>query len=427
MSGNEHKQQKLNVKYADSSLKLDKAQLEFMKLIEEQNLERVQKLKRLRRNNLMTAGALITSVVGIYAYSILSVKQEKFLDDFEEPRKKKKKTNMSTAAVRVLKSGLRLPPLPTLRDIVKLYNLRAVKQLSQNFLMDERLTDKIVKQCGRIDSKDVVLEVGPGPGGITRSIIRREPKHIVVVEKDARFLPTLELLRECVAPLNIQMQIFVDDILTFNIENHLPDITQRLHLIGNLPFSISTRLLINWLEDVSLRRGAFRRHDTCMTLTFQKEVAERICAPFGHEQRCRLSVMSQIWTQPFLKFVIPGTAFVPKPEVDVGVVKLMPLKEPKTTLDFRLVEKVVRHIFNMRQKYCRRGFGTLFPPDQRESVTFELFKEADVEDTLRPFQLSVDECLRLATAYSNFIQKNPEVESYNFRAPKREAFEAKVS
>lgn len=87
MSGNEHKQQKLNVKYADSSLKLDKAQLEFMKLIEEQNLERVQKLKRVRRNNLMTAGALITSVVGIYAYSILSVKQEKFLDDFEEPRK----------------------------------------------------------------------------------------------------------------------------------------------------------------------------------------------------------------------------------------------------------------------------------------------------------------------------------------------------
>lgn len=87
MSGNEHKQQKLNVKYADSSLKLDKAQLEFMKLIEEQNLERVQKLRRLRRNNLMTAGALITSVVGIYAYSILSVKQEKFLDDFEEPRK----------------------------------------------------------------------------------------------------------------------------------------------------------------------------------------------------------------------------------------------------------------------------------------------------------------------------------------------------
>uniref|UniRef100_A0A1B0BRU2 rRNA adenine N(6)-methyltransferase n=1 Tax=Glossina palpalis gambiensis TaxID=67801 RepID=A0A1B0BRU2_9MUSC len=399
MSGNEHKQQKLNVKYADPSLKLDKAQLEFMKLIEEQNLERVQKLKRLRRNNLITAGALITSVVGIYAYSILS-------------------SNMSEAAVRVLKSGLRLPPLPTLRDIVKLYNLRAVKQLSQNFLMDERLTDKIVKQCGRMDSNDVILEVGPGPGGITRSIIRREPKHIVLVEKDARFVPTLELLRECAASLNIQVQIFVDDILTFNIENHLPDITQRLHLIGNLPFAISTRLLINWLEDVSLRRGAFRRPDTCMTLTFQKEVAERICAPLGHEQRCRLSVMSQIWTQPFLKFVIPGAAFVPKPEVDVGVVKLMPLKEPKTTLDFSLVEKVVRHIFNMRQKYCRRGFETLFPPDQRESVTFELFKEADVEDTVRPFQLSVDECLRLATAYSNFIQNNPEVESYNFRAPK---------
>lgn len=326
---------------------------------------------------------------------------------------------MSDAAVRILKSGLRLPPLPTLRDIVKLYNLRAVKQLSQNFLMDERLTDKIVKQCGQINSNDVILEVGPGPGGITRSIIRREPKRLILVEKDARFLPTLEQLRECAKVLNIEVDIFIDDILRFNMENHLPAISQRLHLIGNLPFSISTRLLINWLEDVSMRRRAFQSSCTTMTLTFQKEVAERICAPVGHEQRCRLSVMSQIWTHPMLKFIIPGKAFVPKPEVDVGIVKLIPLKEPKTTLDFRLVEKVVRHIFNMRQKYCRRGFETLFPPDQRESITFELFKEADVKDTLRPFQLSVDECLRLATVYSNFIQEKPEVASYNFRGPKQ--------
>lgn len=326
---------------------------------------------------------------------------------------------MSDAAVRILKSGLRLPPLPTLRDIVKLYNLRAVKQLSQNFLMDERLTDKIVKQCGQINSNDVILEVGPGPGGITRSIIRREPKRLILVEKDARFLPTLEQLRECAKVLNIEVDIFIDDILRFNMENHLPAISQRLHLIGNLPFSISTRLLINWLEDVSMRRRAFQSSYTTMTLTFQKEVAERICAPVGHEQRCRLSVMSQIWTRPMLKFIIPGKAFVPKPEVDVGIVKLIPLKEPKTTLDFRLVEKVVRHIFNMRQKYCRRGFETLFPPDQRESITFELFKEADVKDTLRPFQLSVDECLRLATVYSNFIQEKPEVASYNFRGPKQ--------
>lgn len=325
---------------------------------------------------------------------------------------------MSEAAVRILKSGMRLPPLPTLRDLVKLYKLQALKQLSQNFLMDERITDKIVKCAGRIDPRDVVLEVGPGPGGITRSILRRQPQRLILVEKDARFLPTLELLRDCAKPLNLQVDIFVDDILRFDIDTHLTDTTQRLHLIGNLPFSISTRLLINWFEDLSLRHKAFRRNDTCMTLTFQKEVADRICAPLGHEQRSRLSIMSQIWTQPILKFTIPGKAFVPKPDVDVGVVKLVPLKQPKTDLPFPLVEKVVRHIFNMRQKYCRRGYGTLFPPEQRDDLCFELFKQADVEDTVRPFQLSVEECIRLATVYKECIDNNPEIASYDFRAPK---------
>ncbi|XP_030372098.1 dimethyladenosine transferase 1, mitochondrial [Scaptodrosophila lebanonensis] len=325
---------------------------------------------------------------------------------------------MPQAAARVLTSGMRLPPLPTIRDLVKLYKLQAMKQLSQNFLMDERLTDKIVKSAGRIDPRDVVLEVGPGPGGITRSILRRQPQRLMLVEKDPRFTETLELLRECAQPLEIQVDIYHADILRFNIEQHLPDTTQRVHLIGNLPFSISTRLLINWYADLAARRGAFRRNDTCMTLTFQKEVAERICAQLGSEQRCRLSVMSQIWTEPVMKFIIPGKAFVPKPKVDVGVVKLIPLKRPKTDLPFELVERVVRHIFNMRQKYCRRGFSTLFPPDGREEATQMLFHQADVQDTLRPFELSVDECLRLAHVYADYAAANPEVASYDYRAQK---------
>uniref|UniRef100_A0A1L8EBQ3 rRNA adenine N(6)-methyltransferase n=1 Tax=Haematobia irritans TaxID=7368 RepID=A0A1L8EBQ3_HAEIR len=326
---------------------------------------------------------------------------------------------MSEAALRILKSGMRLPPLPTIRDLVKLYQLQAMKQLSQNFLMDERITDKIVKSAGRIDDRDIVLEVGPGPGGITRSILRRQPQRIILVEKDARFLPSLELLKDCAKPLNLQVDIHIEDILGFKMDQHIPDTSQRLHLIGNLPFAISTRLIINWFEDLSLRRGAFRRNDTCMTLTFQKEVAERICAPLGNKQRCRLSIMSQIWTQPVMKFTIPGKAFVPKPDVDVGVVKLIPLKYPKTDLPFGLVEKVVRHIFNMRQKYCRRGYGTLFPPEDRDDICLQLFKQADVEDTLRPFQLSVDECIRLATVYKEFVDRNPEISLYDFRACKK--------
>ncbi|XP_049314811.1 dimethyladenosine transferase 1, mitochondrial [Bactrocera dorsalis] len=325
---------------------------------------------------------------------------------------------MPHAAARVLTGGVRLPPMPTIRDLVKLYKLQAIKHMSQNFIMDERLTDKIVKSAGRIDPQDTVLEVGPGPGGITRSILRRTPGRLVLVEKDVRFMPTLELLKECARPLHTQVDIYQGDILRFDMEKHIPMSEYRLHLIGNLPFAISTRLLINWLKDLSLRRGGFRRPDTAMTLTFQKEVAVRICAPLGHEQRCRLSIMSQIWTTPFMKFVIPGKAFVPKPEVDVGVVKLIPLKQPKTTLPFELVERVVRHIFNMRQKYCRRGYSTLFPPEDREDVTDTLFELADVDPTVRPFELSVEECLRLATVYSDFKDKHPEVARYDYRARK---------
>ncbi|KAH8300552.1 hypothetical protein KR018_012240 [Drosophila ironensis] len=328
---------------------------------------------------------------------------------------------MPQAAVRVLQSGMRLPPLPTIRELVKLYKLQAMKQLSQNFLMDERLTDKIVKSAGRIDGRDIVLEVGPGPGGITRSILRRQPQRLMLVEKDQRFGETLQLLQECARPLNIQLDAYYEDILRFNVEQHVPDTEQRLHLIGNLPFAISTRLLINWLEDLSLRRGAFRRNDTCMTLTFQQEVAERICAPVGGEQRCRLSVMSQIWTEPVMKFTIPGRAFVPKPQVDVGVVKLIPLKRPKTQLPFPLVERVVRHIFSMRQKYCRRGYGTLFPPEGREELAQQLFQLAEVQDTLRSFELSVEQCLRLSEVYAEHIAAHPEVGTYDYRAPKAAA------
>nr|XP_036214417.1 dimethyladenosine transferase 1, mitochondrial [Bactrocera oleae] len=325
---------------------------------------------------------------------------------------------MPQAAARVLTSGVRLPPMPTIRDLVKLYKLQAIKYMSQNFIMDERLTDKIVKAAGRIDPQDTVLEVGPGPGGITRSILRRMPGRLVLVEKDVRFMPTLELLKECARPLQTQVDIYEGDILRFDMDKYIPMSEHRLHLIGNLPFAISTRLLINWLQDLSLRRGGFRSPDTAMTLTFQKEVAVRICAPLGNKQRCRLSIMSQIWTTPYMKFVIPGKAFVPKPDVDVSVVKLIPLKQPKTTLPFELVERVVRHIFNMRQKYCRRGYSNLFPPKDREGVTDTLFELADVDPTVRPFELSVEECLRLATVYSDFKNKHPEVASYDYRARK---------
>lgn len=270
---------------------------------------------------------------------------------------------------------LRLPPLPSVRDLVKLYKLRAIKQLSQNFLMEQRITDKIVRAAGNLHNQHV-LEVGPGPGSITRSILNCSPRKLIVVEKDPRFLPTLELLKEAVAD-SVEMDIAIEDILTYNFNNgfegaprmdwfHAPP---PIHLIGNLPFSVSTHLIIKWLHAISEKRDAWSFGRTAMTLTFQKEVAERMTAPLTHNQRCRLSVMCQLWCDVKHKFTIPGKAFVPKPDVDVGVVTLYPLKYPLVKLPFKLVERVVTHIFNMRQKYCLRGASNLFPENVREELS----------------------------------------------------------
>lgn len=271
----------------------------------------------------------------------------------------------------VIYNPLRLPPLPTIRDLLRLYRLRALKQLSQNFLLDKRITDKIVKAAGDIRGH-TVCEVGPGPGSITRSIMWRNPAKVIVVEKDSRFLPALELLKEA-AKGRVELDICIDDIRSYNFECGLEGMERKewtdepppLNLIGNLPFNVSTNLMIRWLHSISQKSSAWSFGRTPMTLTFQKEVAERMVAKPMENQRCRLSVMCQMWCDVQHKFTIPGKAFLPKPDVDVGVVHLNPKSEPVTKVPFKIVEKVLRTIFNMRQKSSIKSAGRLFPPEIR--------------------------------------------------------------
>ncbi|XP_069787715.1 dimethyladenosine transferase 1, mitochondrial isoform X1 [Narcine bancroftii] len=320
--------------------------------------------------------------------------------------------------------SFRLPPLPTIGEIIKLYNLRAEKQLSQNFLLDLRLADKIVRQAGNLRNS-YVCEVGPGPGGITRSILNSGVAELLVVEKDTRFIPGLQLLAEA-APG--KMRIVHGDILTYNMERAFPKEFQKewesglpnVHIIGNLPFSVSTPLIIKWLENIANRNGPFVFGKTRMTLTFQKEVAERLTASTSSRQRSRLSIMAQYLCNVKSCFTIPGKAFVPKPKVDVGIVHFTPLERPQINQPFKLVEKVVRCTFSFRRKYCRRGIETLFPEDQRSELTERMFYNADVDPTLRPTQLSIPHFQNLCDAYSLLCNENEDLFTYNYREELRQ-------
>ncbi|XP_004674211.1 PREDICTED: dimethyladenosine transferase 1, mitochondrial isoform X1 [Condylura cristata] len=315
--------------------------------------------------------------------------------------------------------AFRLPPLPTIREIIKLFRLQAMKQLSQNFLLDLRLTDKIVRKAGDLTNSHV-YEVGPGPGGITRSILNAGVSELLVVEKDIRFIPGLQMLSDA-APG--KLRIVHGDVMTFKIEKAFPESLKRqweddppaVHIIGNLPFSVSTPLIIKWLDNISQRDGPFTYGRTQMTLTFQKEVAERLTASTGSKQRSRLSVMAQYLCHVQHVLTIPGRAFLPKPEVDVGVVHFTPLVQPRIQQPFRLVEKVIRNAFQFRRKYCHRGLGMLFPEAQRLENTGKLLELAEVNPTLRPGQLSVSHFKSLCDVYRKMCDEDPHIFAYNFR------------
>ncbi|XP_062863516.1 dimethyladenosine transferase 1, mitochondrial [Trichomycterus rosablanca] len=321
-------------------------------------------------------------------------------------------------------ASFRLPPLPTIGEIIKLYNLRAQKQLSQNFLLDLRLTDKIVRQAGNL--KDAcVCEVGPGPGGLTRSILNAGAADVLVVEKDSRFIPGLQLISEA-APNKVR--IVHGDVLSYRMDRGFPAHIARkwdedppdLHIIGNLPFSVSTPLMIKWLEEMANRSGPFMYGRTRLTLTFQKEVAERLTANPGSRQRSRLSIMAQYLSTVKNCFTIPGRAFVPKPDVDVGVVHFTPLAQPQIQQPFKLVEKLVRNAFQFRRKHCHKGLEMLFPEAQRYRLTEELLRHAEVDPTLRPTDLSIGQFRALADVYSRLCRENHTLFSYDFRKELRQ-------
>lgn len=231
--------------------------------------------------------------------------------------------------------------LPPLKDIISKYEIRAKKSLGQNFLLDLNLTLKIARYAGNLKQSDV-LEIGPGPGGLTRSLLNEGARQVVSIEKDNRCIAALEEIQSAFPG---RLSLLQGDALSMNVTQYLTD---PIKIIANLPYNIGTELLVRWLN--SKNWPSFWQS---MTLMFQKEVANRIVARPGSKAYGRLSVMSQWRCNTKIAFNIPATAFTPPPKVESAVVHFEALNEPKFPAEVDKLEFVVSKAFNQRRKMLR--------------------------------------------------------------------------
>lgn len=238
--------------------------------------------------------------------------------------------------------------LPPLRDVIRRFELSAKKSLGQNFLLDLNLTGRIARAAGPLSGVTVV-EVGPGPGGLTRALLSEGANRVIAIERDTR---AVSALAELAARYLGRLDVIEDDALTFNPRGRM-DGTARI--VANLPYNIATPLLIGWLTT-----EPWPPWFDMMVLMFQREVAERIAALPGSKTYGRLSVLAQWRCEVKLLFDIAPTAFVPPPKVTSSLVRLVPRAKP-LPCDRDVLERVTQAAFGQRRKMLRQSLKTLTP------------------------------------------------------------------
>jgi len=239
--------------------------------------------------------------------------------------------------------------LPPLRDVIATHELSAKKALGQNFLLDLNLTAKIARQAGDLTGTDV-LEVGPGPGGLTRGLLSEGARKVLAVEKDARCLPALV---EIGAAYPGRLEVVEGDALALDVLGRL---TPPIAICANLPYNVGTELLVRWLTP-----PAWPPVWDSLTLMFQKEVAERIVAQPGSKAYGRLAVLAQWRCDVQIAMHLPPEAFTPPPKVSSAVVHLRALPKPKYEAEPKVLERVVAAGFNQRRKMLRASLKGLSP------------------------------------------------------------------
>ena len=235
-----------------------------------------------------------------------------------------------------------LDALPPLREIIAAYDLRAEKKLGQNFLLDLNITDKIARAAGDLAGK-TVFEIGPGPGGLTRSLLKTDAKKVIAIEFDERAVRALQSLKEAAGG---RLEIVQADALQVDLTT-LADGPRAI--VANLPYNIATTLLINWLRQIRDDQNAF----SSMSLMFQKEVAGRITSVPGPKAYGRLSVCSQ-WLCTVKKvFDLPPNAFTPPPKVSSSIVHFTPRATQNDWPSFDELSNVTAAAFGQRRKMIR--------------------------------------------------------------------------
>lgn len=239
--------------------------------------------------------------------------------------------------------------LPPLRQVIKDHQLSAKKSLGQNFLLDLNLTAKIARQAGDLAACDV-LEIGPGPGGLTRGLLAEGARRVLAIEKDARCLPALE---QIAAAYPDRLEIINGDALEVNPLEHL---TPPIRIAANLPYNIGTELLVRWLTPPD-----WPPFWNSLTLMFQKEVAERVVAKPGSKQYGRLAILAQWRADTRIAMTLPPEAFTPPPKIHSAVVHLIALPEPRFPADAATLSRIVASGFNQRRKMLRASLKSVSP------------------------------------------------------------------
>lgn len=268
--------------------------------------------------------------------------------------------------------------LPPLREVINTHELFAKKALGQNFLLDLNLTSKIARQAGDLANSDV-LEVGPGPGGLTRALLHEGARRVVAIEQDERCLPALA---EVSAHYGGKLEVLLGDALQIDPLEHL---SGPIRIVSNLPYNVGTELLTRWLSPPE-----WPPFWQSLTLMFQKEVAQRIVAQPRTKAYGRLSILAQWRCDAKIVMEIPPAAFTPPPKVTSAVVHLERLEKPKFEADAKTLSRVVAQAFNQRRKMLRASLKGIVPDLEDRLIA------ADIKPTQRAEEIGLEQFCKLS-------------------------------